>query len=186
MTKNDWPLRALTLQPALDAALATMARLEQEVQDLSCGKNGWRVQRTRAELAEARLRAVADVVRFALDEVNLRRDIQPRLLSALRIVMVTADAEASSTKTDQDALRPAGRKLRRMRRNLRGRSVLVRIDGIRYPATVVTHIRDDQWMVEGEELPERYGRGWEWASCRRAVVRRDHMRLVRFERQEGR
>ena len=106
MTKNEWQLRALTLQTAVDEARATIARLEQEVQDLSCGKNGWRVQRTRAERAEARLRAVADVVRFALDEDNLRGDSQPRLLSALRIVQtVTADAEASSTETDQEALR---------------------------------------------------------------------------------
>jgi hypothetical protein len=40
--------------------------------------------------------------------------------------------------------------------SLRGQRVEVLVDGHWRPATVVTHIRGDQWLVKGCRLPRRY------------------------------
>lgn len=61
------------------------------------------------------------------------------------------------------------------RENLRGRPALVKIDGQVRRVTVVTHIRDDVWMVEGDSLPIRYQRN---DNGRRATVKRRALVLV--------
>lgn len=60
-------------------------------------------------------------------------------------------------------------------KNLRGRHALVKVDGQVRPVTVVTHIRDDVWLVEGDALPVRYQR---FDNGRRTTVKRRALTLV--------
>ena len=42
------------------------------------------------------------------------------------------------------------------RENLRGLRAWVAVDGKFRRITVITHIRNDRWLVEGRELPKRF------------------------------
>jgi hypothetical protein len=59
--------------------------------------------------------------------------------------------------------------------NLRGWRVLVEIDGKDRLVTVVTHIRNGIWLVDGRTLPKRFER---YLGCRRTTVPREAMTLV--------
>jgi hypothetical protein len=59
--------------------------------------------------------------------------------------------------------------------NLRGWDVLVEFDGIDRLVSVVTHIRNGIWLVEGRTLPKRFER---YSGCRRTTVARESMTLV--------
>jgi hypothetical protein len=66
--------------------------------------------------------------------------------------------------------------------NLRGWRATVRFDGRAIRVTVVTHIRNDFWMVDGRRLPDRFIRGWFYGDIRRAVVPRSALKALKAPR----
>lgn len=54
-------------------------------------------------------------------------------------------------------------RLRDDRENLRGRHMIARVENRDYRVTVITHIRDGRWLVQGHKLPK---------SCQRFLFRR--------------
>lgn len=66
--------------------------------------------------------------------------------------------------------------------NLRGQDYWIEIDGKARLVTVVTHIRNDRWMVEGRALPKRFTR---WCGRRRTIVHRDEMTWVAAPAEKG-
>lgn len=61
--------------------------------------------------------------------------------------------------------------------NLRGRTALVKVDGQVCKVTIVTHIRGDIWMVEGDALPVKYQRYYD-SDRRVTTVKRRALVLV--------
>jgi len=59
--------------------------------------------------------------------------------------------------------------------NLRGWEAIVYIDDEPCWVTIITHIRNDRWLVEGDDLPERFER---YRGCRRTIVEREDMMLT--------
>ena len=72
-------------------------------------------------------------------------------------------------------MRAAPKPLKDGRENLRGRKVLVEIDGQWLRVEVLTHIRDDKWMVQGHQLPSRFMRRF---VGRRTVVSEADIRFI--------
>jgi len=71
----------------------------------------------------------------------------------------------------------AGRELAVMtpKKNLRGWSASVDFDGVDRVVTVVTHVRNDIWLIDGRTLPKRFER---YHGCRRTTVPRDWLTLI--------
>lgn len=59
--------------------------------------------------------------------------------------------------------------------NLRGWQALVTFDGSDRLVTIVTHIRNGVWLVEGRTLPSRFER---YRGCRRTTVPVERLMLV--------
>ena len=56
--------------------------------------------------------------------------------------------------------------------NWRGLDILAKIDGVLYPVTVVTHIRNGVWLVDGRALPKRFEI---YRGCRRTTITEEQM-----------
>lgn len=68
----------------------------------------------------------------------------------------------------------------RLQANLRGRRAWVEFDGKRCLVDIVTHIRDELWLIDGRSLPKRFER---YLGCRRTTVSVDALTLVPEQEQ---